>query len=423
MQKYNPVKMFTRTERDRERRTPTIFTLSKLLAAYISCRRTKRQTVNALKFELGLEDGLLELKRQLEERSYKPKRSICFVVTYPKIREIFAADFSDRIIHHLLVSEIEPYFERGFIHNSFACRKGKGTHEAVRYLQKSLRKITKNQTRKAFYGQFDIQSFFTNINKQVLYESIKTRINVLNRHVAWKNEVLYLTRVIVFYNPTDNYVVKGRKELFRELPLQKSLFGVDKDKGLPIGNLTSQFFANVYLDALDLFIKRKLKAKYYFRYVDDLVLLSERMDEIKKWRNLINRFLEEKLELKLHPQKDKYGSVYQGVDFVGYIVKPEYKLCRNRVVNNLKTRLHFANLGLLLMSDNRKQRVLPLSRPPAKEEIKQITATINSYFGHFCQADCYNLRKNLYEKHFGILKNYLKPEKDLSFFSPFEPAG
>ncbi len=366
---------------------------------------------------------MLDLQKQLKNRVYKPKKSICFIVTYPKIREIFAADFSDRIIHHLLVAEIEPYFEKTFIYNSFACRKEKGTHKAVKCLRRSLNKITKNQTRNAFYGQFDIQSFFTTINKQVLYEAIKTKIIKFKRHQAWKDEVLYLLRTIVSHNPTDNYVVKGRTELFKQLPPQKSLFGAAGNKGLPIGNLTSQFFANVYLDCLDQFVKRELKAKYYFRYVDDLVLLSHDLNELKRWRHKISCFLEEKLELKLHPKKDKYGSVYQGIDFLGYVIRPDYVLSRKRVVGNLKTKLHYFNQGLLLVSNNQKQKTLPLSRPPTKEEIKQMAAVVNSYFGHFRSCNSYSLRKNLYEKHFGELKNYLKPENDLSFFSPLEPAG
>ena len=366
---------------------------------------------------------MLDLQKRLKNHTYQPKRSICFIVTYPKVREIFAADFADRIIHHLLVSEIEPYFERAFIHHSFACRKGKGTHQAVKTLYLSLNKVTKNHTRNAFYGQFDIESFFTTIDKQVLYLIVEAKISKLKRHQTWKNEILYLLKIIVFHNPTDNYLIKGRRSLYKQLPIQKSLFGVAKGKGLPIGNLTSQFFANVYLDPLDQFIKRELKVKYYFRYVDDLVLLSPNLDQIKKWRGLISRFLADKLKLKLHSQKDKYGSVYQGIDFVGYVIKPKYILSRQRVVNNLKTKLYFFNQRLLLYPNHQKQKTLPFSRPPTKKEVKQAMAMINSYYGHFKQADCYNLRKNLYEKHFGELRNYLKPEKDLSFFSPLRQRG
>lgn len=403
MQKYNPVKISTH----RESRSPTIFTLPKLYQAYISCRKRKRKTINALKFELNLESNLLYLKKELESRTYQPKRSICFVVTYPKTREIFAADFSDRIVHHLLVAEIEPYFEKTFIYNSFACRKEKGAHKALKKLRQSLNKITNNQTKNAFYAQLDILSFFTSIDKNVLYETIESKIIKLKRHQAWKEEIFYLLKTIIFYDPTKNFVVKGRRALFEKLPPQKSLFGVPSDKGLPIGNLTSQFFANVYLDSLDQFVKRELKIKFYFRYVDDLVLLSCDLSELRKWRNKIDCYLKVKLKLHLHPDKDAYGSVYQGIDFVGYIIKPDYILSRKRVVNNLKTKLYFFD---------------QVSRPPTKDEIKQAVAMINSYFGHFRYCNGYNLRKNIYENHFGKLKNYLKPQKDLLFFSPLKPA-
>jgi RNA-directed DNA polymerase len=399
-----------------------IFTISKLIRAYLSCRRRKRKTVNALMFEQGLEKNFLQLKKELENRLYRPSRSLCFVVTYPKIREIFAADFSDRIIHHLLVNEIGPYFEKSFIYNSFACRKGKGTHTALKKLQQSLNEITRNQAKKAFYIKLDIKSFFTCIDKKILYRIISAEIAKIKTGQNWKEEIYYLLRTIIFHNPTKNYVIKGERALLRDVPYQKSLFNAPCGKGLPIGNLTSQFFANVYLNELDQFIKRRLKVKYYFRYVDDLILLSESSDQLWRWREKIDFFLKEILRLELHPDKDKYGPVYRGIDFIGYIVRPGYILSRKRIVKNLKTKLHYFNKGLILVSGNQKQEAFPLSTPPTKGEIKQMASVINSYYSHFKHANCYNLRKNLYENHFGELKKYLKPEKDLSFFRPFKPA-
>jgi len=369
-----------------------------------------------LKFELNLETNLLQLQKELKNRTYIPKRSICFIITYPKIREIFAADFSDRVIHHLLVAQIEPYFEKTFIYNSFACRKRKGAHKALKKLRQGLDKITKNLTRPVFYAQFDIQSFFTSIDKMILYKTIQLKISRLKRNQDWKKEILYLLRTIIFHDPTKNYVVNGEKALYDRLPLQKSLFGVRAGMGLPIGNLTSQFFANVYLDNLDQFIKRGLKAKYYFRYVDDLVLLSDDLNELKKWRGEIGQFLGEKLKLRLHPDKDKYGLVSQGIDFIGYIIKPNYVLSRKRVVDNLKTKLHYFNQGLLLVSNNQKVETLPLKTPSGKEEIRKVTAMINSYYGHFRHANCYRLRKSLWKKNFGILKEYLEPINNYSYF-------
>lgn len=279
-----------------------------------------------------------------------------------------------------------------------------------------MNKITKNLTKHAFYAQFDVQSFFTSIDKEILYKTLELKISKLKRNKVWKEEILYLIKTVVFHDPTKNYIVNGEKALFNKLPRQKSLFGVRAGKGLPIGNLTSQFFANVYLDNLDQFVKRELKVKYYFRYVDDLVLLSYNLNELKKWRREISLFLNERLKLRLHPNKDKYGSVYKGIDFIGYIIKPDYVLSRKRVVDNLKTKLHYFNQGLLLVSNSQKSETLPLKIPPSKEDIRQITAMANSYYGHFRHASCYRLRKNLYEKHFGVLKGYLKPVNGYSYF-------
>ncbi len=355
------------------------------------------------------------MQKQLHKHTYKPSRSICFAVTYPKVREIFAADFKDRIVHHLLVSYLEPYFEKRFIYSSFACRKEKGTLCATKYIQKCLGKVTKNYTKKVYYGQFDIKSFFTSIDKKILEE-----ILVKNIQKGFKNnlqkELIWLTKVILNNDPTVNFTIKGDSNLLKQVPAHKSLFNVSKSKGLPIGNLTSQFFANVYLNELDQYVKRELKVKYYSRYVDDIVLISNSIKEIKQWRNKIDIFLKNRLKLSLHPKKDKFGSVYSGIDFVGYVIKPRYILSRNRVVGNLKNKLKLFNQGLLLVSQNQKQTVLPLHTPPSKEELSKILAMINSYYGHFRHVNCFNLRKEIYENHFGILKEYLEPLGQYSYF-------
>ena len=172
----------------------------------------------------------------------------------------------------------------------------------------------------------------------------------------------------------------------------------------------------MYLDELDQFVKRKLKVKHYFRYADDMILLSKNKKELIKWREKINNFLQENLDLELNAEKDKLNSVYQGINFVGYVIKPDYTLARNRVVKNLKTKLHYFNQGLLLTSNNQKQEVLPLTQPPGEEEIEQMLAVANSYYGHFKYANTYKLRKNIYQKHFGKLKKYLEPTKDYKSF-------
>jgi RNA-directed DNA polymerase len=322
----------------------------------------------------------------------------------------------DRIVHHLLVSKLEPHFEKRFISTSFACRKDKGLLKAVEYITKSVRKITENNTKMACYGQFDIRSFFTSINKTILEEII---VKEIQDHFpkSQKEDLVWLTKVIINHNPVNNYYLKGDHKLIDLIPTHKTLFKSENNRGLPIGNLTSQFFANVYLNELDQFVKRILKVKHYVRYVDDFVVLSTDLSQIREWRKEIDLFLKETLHLSLHPNKDKYNTINSGINFVGYIIKPKYRLARKRVVQNLKSKLHFFNNGRLLVSQNQKQLLLPLSVPPSEDEIDRILAVVNSYYGHFKHANCYNLRRSIYEKHFGNLKEYLLPIDDnFSYF-------
>lgn len=386
----------------------SLFKFSRLLQAYYSCRRNKRNTVNALRFELNMEKSLLRLKYRLQKRTYSPGRSICFVVTHPKCREIFASDFLDRVIHHLLVSEIEPVFDKLFINSSYACRTGKGTHKAVYSLHKAMLKITKNATQPAYYSKLDIESFFTSMDKQTLYSRIYRRILILNKPTIWKEEVLFLCKKIIFHGPTHNYYKKGNKLLFTTVPHHKSLFGAPRNKGLPIGNLTSQFFANVYLDMLDQYLKRELKIKYYFRYVDDIVLLAPDLYTLHKWRFQISKFLHSNLALSLHPDKQTFGSVYDGIDFVGYLVYPKHIFTRKRIVSMCKTKLYYFNKRFE-------------QQEPTKKDIDKFVATINSYFGHFKHSNSYKLRFNLYTRHFKRLRNFVIPQDNLCSFRPFHP--
>jgi hypothetical protein len=345
------------------------------------------------------------LQRELKNHTYKIGRSICFVVTKPKAREIFAADFRDRIVHHVLVDYLESIWEPKFVYQSYSCRKGKGTHQAIKDLKKYLRKINHNDHKPAFYLQIDIQSFFVSLRKDVLFELIKKRV---------KNpEILWLTKTIIFHDSTIDFYRKSQMSLFDLIPDHKSLFKVPSNQGLPIGNLTSQFFANVYLDELDQFIKHKLKIKYYLRYVDDVVILSENKEQLKIWRNEIDSFLEKMLKLKLHPKKQILQSVDKGINFVGFVVKPEYTLMRRRVVKNLKEKLRIFNQNLgkvILLKDGSLKEF-------RKKEGKQMLSVINSYYGQFKHAHTFGLRSKLWQKNFGELKRFLKSvDKNLSYF-------
>jgi len=375
----------------------TTFTFEKLYQSYLDCRRTKRKTINALKFEWNLERNLFQLQKELEARSYRPGRSICFVVKDPSAREIFAASFRDRVVHHLLINEIEIMGERKFIFDIFSCRKNKGTHAAIKRLKGFIRKVTQNYKKEAYYCQLDISGFFMSIDHRILYSLFQKLIENKNKSRQWREDVLWLAKIIIFHKPTKNYITKGNLSLFKLIPPRKSLFKSPAGKGLPIGNYSSQFFANLYLNEIDQFIKRELRCEYYIRYVDDLVLLVKDRESLKHFRDEINLFLKKKLDLELSLNKTKLQSINKGIEFLGYFIKPDYTLVRKKVVSRLKNKLSWLN-----------EAKKPL-------ELRKILATINSYYGHFKHAFSFNLRKDIYENHLGGLRGEFLPKLNYSF--------
>jgi len=230
------------------------------------------------------------------------------------------------------------------------------------------------------------------IDHNILYSILENLILKQNRSYQWKKEVLWLAKVIIFSKPTENYILKGDLNLFKFIPKRKLLFYSGVRKGLPIGNYSSQFFANLYLNELDQFIKRKLKCKYYIRYVDDFILLDRDKEKLKLWRNEINNFLRDNLKLKLSLEKTKIQPIKAGIDFLGYFVKPDYILVRRKVVSRLKNKLYRLN-------ETKKE--IP---------VKKILATINSYYGHFRHAFSFNLRKDICENHLGNFKKQFLPK-------------
>jgi retron-type reverse transcriptase len=389
----------------------------KLVAAYHSCRQHKQHSVNALIFKNQLFKNLATLRQNLKNYQYFPTKSICFAVSYPKLREIFAADFKDRVVHHLLVNQLEPRFEKQFVFHSFACRKYKGGHVAANYLSHFLQQLTKNFSQPGFYQQLDISNFFARIDKPTLNTILKQHIQrYYNCEPVKQKQLLWLTKIIINHDPTSNYHLNGSEQLHAKVPKHKSLFNQPKSKGLPIGNLTSQFFANVYLNQLDQFCKRQLKIKYYLRYADDVVMLSQDKQQLQYWQENIKEFLQAKLKLKLNPTKTKLASIYQGVDFVGYLVKPHRIYVRNKTVKQVKTILYNFNQGMLWVHNHQRQEAVALKAKPTSEQIKYLQAALNSYYGHFRQADSLNLRKHLFHQHFGTLKKYLKPVNNYQHF-------
>ena len=373
-----------------------IFSFENIYSAYIKCRRRKRNTANALKFELNLEENLIDLQEQLVNRSYRPGRSILFAAKKPKLREIFAADFKDRVVHHILVRELEKIWEPRFISDSYACRKGKGIHGAAMRTQKFLRQVSSNGTRRAYYIKLDIRSFFNTLNKDILFEIISKKL---------KNpELLWLIKSILYHDCTKNYLLRDREGLLKKVPLHKSLFSQDPNTGLPIGNLTSQFFANVYLDRLDQYIKRELKCRQYLRYADDFVLLSTSQEQLKEWMAKIEEFIKSSLSLELNSRKIGPASISNGIDFIGYVIHHNHILVRRRVINNLKERLSWfgGKLTSFYGSDYIRFRY-------DYDLLDQLFCCLNSYLGHFRWANSYRLVESLWSK-FGFLRHYFDLE-------------
>jgi len=376
----------------------SLFSMENLYRAYRRCRRHKRGTINALRFEQNLEENLVALHEDLSSGTYRPGRSIAFLVEKPKRREIFAADFRDRVVHHVLVGHLEPKWERRFIHDSYACRKGKGTHAGVARLRSFARQATANGTRRAWYLQLDIRGFFMTIDRHVLCE----RVLAGERDPA----VRWLARTLIFHDPVANCRLRhARRSDFEALPAHKTLFKAPPDCGLPIGNLTSQFFANVYLDALDQFVKHELRARWYVRYCDDLVLLAQRREELEQWEAAIERFAHERLRLELNERR-RLRPVTDGIDFLGYIVRPDYLLVRRRVVGALRERLKAAEsrltaAGMRVCGDGHSvfawERAL----------VGPIGQWLHSYLGHFGRASSRRLIEAT-RGRFGWLDEYFR---------------
>jgi retron-type reverse transcriptase len=319
-------------------------TFEELVQAYFDCRKRKRNTSSALAFEQNLERNLTQLYDELQTNTYQPGKSICFVITRPKPREVWAAAFKDRIVHHLFYNRISPRFYASFIADSCACIPGRGTLYAARRLESKIRSATKNWSQPCFYLKCDLANFFVAIDKNILHQQIAAKVT----EPWWLN----LGELILFHDPRLNFELRGDPDKIRLVPVHKRLENQPSGLGLPIGNLSSQFFANIYLDALDQFIKHRIGAKHYIRYVDDFVLLHESPQWLNSALDNINEFLPAKLNAKLNPTKTILQPVHRGVDFVGQVIKPWRRYTRIRTVNEAINQVKKAPAGKLFETAN-----------------------------------------------------------------------
>jgi hypothetical protein len=307
------------------------FSFESLVAAYLDCRRNKRNSASALAFEAELERNLCNLYERLVDGSYRPGRSICFVVTRPKPREVWAADFADRVVHHLLYNEISPGFHAAFVADSCACIPGRGTLYAARRLEHQVRSATENWSKPAHYLKCDLANFFVAIDKRVLRQQLHARILA----PWWR----WLADTILLHDPRTDVDVRSPAGLLALVPPHKSLFNAPAERGLPIGNLSSQFFANVFLNDLDQLVKHQLRAPRYIRYVDDFILIHESPAWLGAAHARIEAFLPERLGVELNPRKTILQPVARGIDFVGHVIRPWHRTTRPRTVRVALRRL------------------------------------------------------------------------------------
>jgi len=291
-----------------------IISFENLLLAWKGARKGKTKKDYVIEFESKLKENLLQLQRELKSERYMPKPLKDVVLRDPKTRVISKSTFRDRVVHHAVCNPIEPIFDKTFIYDSCANRIGKGNLFALKRFDEFKRKVTKNNTRTAFCLKADIRHYFFEVNQEVL-------LNILRRKIKDEKTINLINKIL------KNYP--------------------DKEKGMPLGNLTSQFFANVYLNELDKFVKHKLKAKYYIRYVDDFVILHENEIQLKIWKFYIAKFLKENLKIELHPEKSRIIPFSRGIDFVGFRNFYYYRLLRKRNVKNMLNKILSFKEGLM----------------------------------------------------------------------------
>ena len=314
--------------------------LHQLQTAYYKARQNKRKTLNQLRFEINFESELLALHDELLNQSYCLSQGIMFINESPVRREIIAADFRDRVIHHLLFDWIYPIFDRQFIHDSYSCRINKGTLFGINRVRGFMRAASKDYCIPCYALRLDVLGYFMSIHRPTLFELVfqgLDKADYWSQIEPWQAKLTrFLLKQIIFHDAVAGSELKGSPEDWRALPLSKSLIAAPRDCGLPIGNLTSQLFGNIYLNPLDHFIKRKLKVKYYGRYVDDMVLLDSDPSRLRESITEIQVFLKEKLSLNLHPKKIHLQALDKGFPFLGAYLLPHRIYVGKRIKHNAK---------------------------------------------------------------------------------------
>jgi len=309
-----------------------------MLAAWKEFLRGKKNKPDVQEFSLRLMDHILHTIDELANKRYTHGPYYAFNISDPKPRNIHKATVKDRLLHHAIYRILYPFFDKTFIADSYSCRKNKGTHKAMERFKYFFRKVSDNTTRTCFVLKCDVKKFFATIDHSVLVEILKQYIP--DRDIIW-----FLEKII------------------------SSFHSYEQGKGLPLGNLTSQLLVNIYMNEFDQWMKRELQAKYYIRYADDFVIMSDDKKYLEEMIPKVKGFLEERLKLSLHPDKVYIKTFASGVDFLGWVHFPHHRVLRTATKRKMLRRL---------------------GNNPKKE-------TIQSYFGLISHGNTHTLKADIQE--------------------------
>lgn len=372
------------------------FTYDEVFRAFNDCLRHKKNSRGAKDFCIDKVNNLFELTEEINSYTYKIGISSAFVITDPKVREVFAADFRDRIVHHLVINELEPYFEQYFIAETFSCLKGRGTLHGVEKLASVIEEKSEHYSKDYYIAKLDYQAFFMSIDKLLLAGRLDQFIVDNYPENRKKNCLRWLCKEIVLHHPENNCIKTGNLSLWEKLPFSKSLFYVGKNKGLAIGNLTSQMFANFYLTPFDYYVKYSLKLDIV-RYADDFVVGHTDLEYLKSCIPKMKEFASTSLLLTIHPDKLYIQNCIHGTSFIGAFIKPNRIYCGNRAVSKMY------------------DKIVSTYSTYNEDIVDSFISSLNSYLGLMRHYKSYKIRKRFLQynikvwlKSVCIGKSYLK---------------
>ena len=347
-----------------------------ILEAYLDCRKRKRSTIGATEFELNYVHNLVELMNEVNSRQYKIGKSICFVVRYPRYREVFAGEFRDRVIHHYIALRLEPLFERIFCGRTYNCRKGKGQLAGVIQLAEDIREESENYTKDAYVMKVDLKGFFMSIIKSKLAKMVDDFI-VAHYEGDDKEDLRWLCNLVITHRPELNCERRSPLWMWNFIPKEKSLFTNGEDRGIAIGNLFAQLFANFLLNTIDW--KIDAVCVRHNRYVDDISFVSK---DKKKLLSIIPMLRTElgKLGLRLNEKKFYLQHYSKGVQFTGAVIKSDRIYVANHTINSFAFAV---------------ERLGKASEMGMIDDIKKNIASVNSYLGIMAHYNEYATKRRI----------------------------